>query len=338
MNTLKKIFFSLAPAMMIIFVVEVCLRLSSLNGYLSPEYRLGSLFDHCVFWRPEPAERNPLGIHHDYKKQFRGISYEKKKPKGVARIICCGGSSTWGWPLEDTAKIYPAQLEKLLQGYYPDKKIEVINAGVGGYSSFQIVQYLKNTLLDYEPDIITFCTGANDNNFNSDIHITLSDKEYWNYLQKKRSKPVQPFEVVAGRLNRFLTNFRFYNGMSEIIYRIRNKPQRRVPLKDFKENINELVALSKSHHYKIFFVTEAHRNPESISEYVMVQKRCAEKYDNVFFVDTQSYLQDDNYFLDEMHPTYEGHEIIAQAIFRALLDTASIETHHKDTPYQSEGQ
>ena len=59
------------------------------------------------------------------------------------RIICLGGSSTWGYPLKDTRSIYPAVLEQLLNNHSSGKEFEVINAGVGGYSTFQQIRYFK---------------------------------------------------------------------------------------------------------------------------------------------------------------------------------------------------
>ena len=40
---------------------------------------------------------------------------------------------------------------------------------------------------------------------------------------------------------------------------------------------------------------------------------------NAFFVDTRPFLENDDYFVDEMHPIYEGHEIIANVIFDSIL-------------------
>lgn len=308
-------------------MLEMGLRLSSLNEYLSPEYRLGSLFDHCVFWKPEPPELNPLGIYHDHKKQFRGVYYEKRKPRGVGRIICLGGSSTWGWPLEDTEKIYPAVLEKMLNDHSSIRRFEVINAGVGGYSSFQAIKYLENSLLEYDPDIITICIGANDSNTNSDIHTTLTDKEYWQYIERKRHKPSKFGEASLVKLRAPLSNLRFYNAMDEILFRIRNEPKIRVLIENFKENMVELMRISKAYDHKVFLVTETHRNPRASVDYIEVLKSFGDRHENAFFVDTRAFLQDGCYFADEMHPTYEGHKKkCAKAIFDRLLYIGVLDT------------
>jgi lysophospholipase L1-like esterase len=321
----KKIIFALLPAVLLFSILEVGLRLSPLSEYLSRDYRLGSRFDHCVFWKPAPPERNPLGIYYDYKKQFRGIYYDKKKAEGVFRIICLGGSSTWGWPLPDTKRIYPALLEELLNSHFPDRRFEVINAGVGGYSSFQDLMYLKNSLLEYSPDVVTICAGANDSNNNSDIHVAMTDREYWEYLQKKINKQPLVGQVILSAWERFFMNFRVYNAMSEIMFRMGNKPKRRVPVSDFTDNMEELIRLGRQNNFKVFFITEAHRERDVIAEYNEVLQRLAGSREGVFFVDTRLLLDDDSYFIGQMHPTYDGHKIIAAAVFDALVASGAID-------------
>ncbi len=329
MANIKKIIFLSIPVFLVFSGLELGLRLSPLNEYLSPEYRSGSQLDHCVFWKPEPLDVNPQGLQQDYKTQFRGLSYQKQKPSGLLRIICLGGSTTWGWPLKDTGGIYPALLEKMLNQYSLEKgsskRFEVINAGVGGYSSFQDLMYLKNSLLEYEPDIVTIYTGANDSSNNSDIHIIMTDKEYWEYLKKKCLVPLTRLEIILGRVRDYLANFRVYNAVDEIVYRLRSKPKRRVPLPDFKENLKELVALSKTYGFTLFFITEAHRSPDAILRCINMQKRFADMHDNVFFVDTRPFLEDNAYFIDQVHPTYEGHKVIARVVFDSILKSGVLD-------------
>ena len=93
-----------------------------------------------------PASANSLG--------FRGPERSTRKPAGVTRIICFGGSTTYGAFAgdEDT---FPYQLEKTLNSYYKGK-FEVWNAGVSAYVLSAEVGYAKEVLTKYTPDIIIF--------------------------------------------------------------------------------------------------------------------------------------------------------------------------------------
>jgi len=82
------------------------------------------------------------------------------KPKDVFRILCLGGSTTEEGRL--TNESYPDFLQELLRKKYPDRKIEVINAGKYFYSTqHAIIQYLFY-LKELHPDLIIFFEGAND--------------------------------------------------------------------------------------------------------------------------------------------------------------------------------
>ncbi|MBU1086439.1 MAG: SGNH/GDSL hydrolase family protein [Candidatus Omnitrophica bacterium] len=83
------------------------------------------------------------------------------KTGNVCRLICLGGSSTFGWGV-DLDKTYPKCLESLINNRVGEKQIEVINAGQIGYSSYQGKIFFKKFMLDYNPDIITVSYVLND--------------------------------------------------------------------------------------------------------------------------------------------------------------------------------
>jgi lysophospholipase L1-like esterase len=109
------------------------------------------------------------------------------------------------------------------------------------------------------------------------------------------------------------------------MFRMGNKPKRRVPVSDFTDNMEELIRLGRQNNFKVFFITEAHRERDVIAEYNEVLQRLAGSREGVFFVDTRLLLDDDSYFIGQMHPTYDGHKIIAAAVFDALVASGAID-------------
>ncbi|MFC1698407.1 GDSL-type esterase/lipase family protein [Candidatus Omnitrophota bacterium] len=79
-------------------------------------------------------------------------------------ILCVGDSFTRGdeGPYEET---YPAQLAELLNANNRQQKFSVINQGVCGYNSRQLLKYLPNWLKHYRPDAVVILVGAT-NRFN----------------------------------------------------------------------------------------------------------------------------------------------------------------------------
>lgn len=91
------------------------------------------------------------------------IPVEVKKPKGVFRIVVVGDSMTFGPELQ-VHDAFPARLEKLLNLNASATRIEVINAGVSGFSSADQVRTVR-TMLAYEPDLFILQVTLNDPEF-----------------------------------------------------------------------------------------------------------------------------------------------------------------------------
>jgi lysophospholipase L1-like esterase len=108
----------------------------------TPNYRKGGTF------------HNSLG--------YRNNEFPLEKPPGVYRIVALGGSSTYDVRIEDNDKTFTAQLEKVLKEKYGYQSVEVINAGVPGYNSWEVLINLEFRVLDLDPDLIIVYEGTND--------------------------------------------------------------------------------------------------------------------------------------------------------------------------------
>ncbi|MDT8447860.1 MAG: SGNH/GDSL hydrolase family protein [bacterium] len=95
---------------------------------------------------------------------FRGPDFEEKKPPGVFRIICIGGSTTIGSNAGGDHLTYPAILEQLFSKAETvgGKRVEVINAGVFGYNSWHHRLRTSSELDALDPDLYVFMMGLND--------------------------------------------------------------------------------------------------------------------------------------------------------------------------------
>jgi lysophospholipase L1-like esterase len=82
------------------------------------------------------------------------------KPAGTRRILCLGDSVAFGHWVE-AEEAFPRQLEQALSGQLPSS-LQVINAGVPGYSSFQELRWLEEKGWDYQPDLIVVSFVLND--------------------------------------------------------------------------------------------------------------------------------------------------------------------------------
>ena len=126
------------------------------------------------------------------------------KPPGTRRIVCLGDSFTIGYEVEE-AECFPRVLESELRGR--GRPVEVLNAGVSGFSNAEECLYLERELHRYAPDVVCLSFFQNDlaDNVRTGL-FTLSDGK----LVEAGSE-----YVPAGRLGNFLNTNAFFNVLSE---------------------------------------------------------------------------------------------------------------------------
>lgn len=93
---------------------------------------------------------------------FRGDEFARNKPANTVRIACVGASTTFCAEVSNNQATWPARLQSLLQAKHPDVRIEVVNAGVGGYVINDSLKNLEHRVLPLEPDLVIFYEANND--------------------------------------------------------------------------------------------------------------------------------------------------------------------------------
>ena len=109
---------------------------------------------------PTPNYQKGLTSHNSL--GYRNDEFPLKKPSGVYRIVALGGSSTYDVSIKDNADTFTAQLERLLKEDYGYQDVQVINAGVPGYNSWEILVNLEFRVLDLDPDLVIIYENTND--------------------------------------------------------------------------------------------------------------------------------------------------------------------------------
>jgi len=222
---------------------------------------------------PTPNYRNGQMIHNSL--GYRGDEFPLKKPNGVYRIVVLGGSSTYVVRIENNANIFTAQLEKQLKEQDGYKNVQVINAGVPGYNSWEILVNLEFRVLDLDPDLVIIYEGVND------VHARMVEPSVYRgddsgRRQAWRAPHVALWEHSA--LLRILSrtmNASRQVGIDDFVssptylswpfdYRVQEDNLDPVDiLKEnppvyFQRNLENIVAVAKEHNVKIMFSTWAY--------------------------------------------------------------------------------
>lgn len=104
--------------------------------------------------RPNAQDRAADLVFRTNSLGFRGPERGAAKPAGVVRVVCLGGSNTFGAKVNDD-QTYPAFLESALNARFRGR-FEVWNAGLSAAVMRQNVAQAEDILARYDPDVLIF--------------------------------------------------------------------------------------------------------------------------------------------------------------------------------------
>jgi lysophospholipase L1-like esterase len=170
---------------------------------------------------------------------------------------------------------------------FPEKKIEIINKGIGGNTILDLVNRWEDDVMYHKPDLLSILIGIND------IHRVLNKYEGWNefvpenyrkrydYILKRTTEKldckivlIEPFYISTDKTDNF----------------------RGKVLKDIEEYIEIVEEMSKkygTYHLKIH--------------------RIYQKY--------LQYFEPETFAPEPVHPNPTGHFLIANELFKLLKET-----------------
>ena len=144
-----------------LFLSEIALRVMGLKPlYVSPERDRFWKYDSLLGWVHQPGQEGSFETP-----QFRTVvrinekglrdgehSYERQNDR--KRILVLGDSFAWGYGVEESER-FSQLIEKSLD-------VEVINAGVSGYSTDQELLWYRSEGIKYETDLVILVLAGND--------------------------------------------------------------------------------------------------------------------------------------------------------------------------------
>jgi lysophospholipase L1-like esterase len=297
-----------------------------------------TLHQYGMFKQPTAIRINSVGL--------RGRDFSPSKPKGSFRVVCLGGSSTFGFYSRDD-HTYPAVLESLLRAKLTVGPTEVINAGIPHANSDNMVAMLRSELLAYEPDVITVYEAYND-------AVELIDTNSLQKLLRWMHAHVATY-VAAKRLIAVAGGPELYSRWSRYHSSNRDYVERQIELHvgRYEKNIREILALAERTNARVILVKQPvnvdsprTRKARSYGERVQLLWRGLENGDalladeivlvvhsalirslekiarerNVAVVDNIVILDEHpGYFASYVHLTEDGNEALARALADEIL-------------------
>lgn len=226
-----------------------------------------------LVYYPTPNYQKGLTSHNSL--SYRNAEFSLEKPDGVYRIVALGGSSTYDVSIPNNAKIFTAQLENLLHEEYGYQNVQVINAGVPGYNSWEILGNLEFRVLDLDPDLIIIYEGTND------VHARLVEpsayrgddlgrRQAWQAPQVDLWEHSALLRIVSRTLNitRQVSVDDFVSAPTYVSWPFESRLEavnldpaeilKANPPIYFRRNLENMIAIAKEHDVQILFSTWAH--------------------------------------------------------------------------------
>ncbi|OGC78645.1 MAG: hypothetical protein A2Z27_00070 [candidate division Zixibacteria bacterium RBG_16_50_21] len=341
-----RILISLFSIAIFLALSETVLRLAGIspkneNLYflLNPELSYPRFFnrDHYLFWkfRPNQIIKSDFFVEGEYRISSFGLrnqEFSREKPDGMFRIICLGNSNTFGWKQAEK-NAYPQQLQELFGPNPSGLKIEVINAGITGYSSYQGKLFLKNYILKLKPDLVLVNYGWNDL---LPAKYGIEDKN-----QKMPPQWILDIQNILSKTTLYQILKSFWVGRFSKREELKTGIPRISP-QDSQANLLELGQICNQNDVSAVFLTNpiAYLGPGKTSRVHPVNQAYNDVISSlaqnqqfrVLDIAALFYNREDLYDhgrVDYIHYNSEGHRFIARAIYEYLVTNRIVPAYAK---------
>lgn len=295
--------------------------------------------DPWLLWQLRPGDREEHGKRvHVNRLGFRD---RDRGRKSGPRILTLGDSSVYGFGVADE-EVFSARLELDLADGGPGIEvpgIEVIDGATPGWSTFQTLNMLEMRGWAFEPDLLVIGNLWSDNNFDD-------------FVDRELLASYNGFEQSLGYAARGVLShsalFRWLDWQLRVGPRQEQarkvgwsmggegpkSGKRRVSINDYADNLDTLCARARQRGAGVLFLMLANRedvgpasrpgrSPDPAwGPYREVMRDAAARH-GVPVVDVPEIVAasgrgEDALFLDQMHPTADGHTLIAGGVKAAI--------------------
>lgn len=198
---------------------------------------------------------------------FNQQSFSATKPANTMRVVCVGGSTTYGRPFDDSTS-YSAYLRMLLPIADPSHDWEVINAGGVSYASYRVAAVMEETAR-YDPDVFIVFSAHNEF-LERRTHATVFDTPPWRANIDTALRSTRTFALIESLVDRVRGSGSVSSGEvlpGEVDERlnhtvgptdyVRDDVWQAAVVTDYQRNLRRMVAIADACGAKIVFVVPA---------------------------------------------------------------------------------
>ena len=259
---------------------------------------------------------------------YRGDEIEAKKPHGTFRILVLGGSTVYETGIDDWRESTWAEMQRILRDELGHPEVEVVNAGCGGWTSWENLIDLSLRGLWLQPDLVVVYCGTND------VHARLIAPELYardngGYrIQWSTSNAFWEHSLLLHLIG-FKLGFSHKNSVGELSVRDDSDTYTRMTTLDanppmfYEDNLRQMAALCRDKHVQMLFASWAwspkmddySASPvyqRGFKEINAVTQRVAEELAIPYYDHASEMPSDPRYWSDGRHVNPEGGKIKAR--------------------------
>lgn len=300
---------------------ELALRLFGYGNYTI--YRP----DEKLLWVPVPGRTVTVDNHLPITINHQGLRYASDlttKPTGEFRIMAFGDSATQGWGVDDNSTYTAFLGKKLNQDSCPGEHFLAVSAGVNAYPNVLVGEKLKEVEEDptFQPDIVIRAYSFN------------SNFERLPKLQgAAREKFLRQVEMKSIIRRSAIYNFVIEDLLRRVVY----YKMRRVlmagtldtvggmdnlDVNAVNASLQESLDETRAHHAQLVLLVLASKDQKSNDlhpfQKAMLDFAAANHVPVVNMIDVLSRNAPANFYMDPVHPTATGHQIIADQLYNVI--------------------
>lgn len=331
------------------------------NNYIIPHPYLPFVYKQdSVIDNSEPASYPLHRGSYEFKSvrinrfRFMGEDIPIQKEAGTVRVMCLGSSSIASsiWEVGNPKQYsYPICLKEALDKRMGDYRHEVLNCGMGGWTSAEILINFALHLIDLKPDVVVFYHGLND------LEPSLTTPFVSDYSHSRKN-----LAAIYGRIKiaSYLPNPSWWKsyvclkrellGLGNIRHDLLRSVRVKRPgidnpfmgLDAERRNIRHLIHLCQMNQIQIILSTytyhlydgvrdnrKALRFKEGVQEENEMLRELAEQH-GLPLVDIAALIPDDDaYFLDTVHFTPLGMQFVADSVSACIADVLMASNGHR---------
>jgi len=282
--------------------------------------------DERLLWLPMPGANKLTEMNHRPEninsQNFRYRETLSLQHPGVYRIFAFGDSTTMGWGVDDDSN-YSSQLEKLLNSKgCAGLKAQVISAGVNAYPNALVQERMMKVVEDgYQPDAVVVAYSAN-TGFEGIPDLQGAERE--KFLKKVELKSIARRSALYNFLIEDLLRGVAYYRFREVLMlgtwdSARSSPD--LPVSHFLAHLEKAKAVADAHHVQMILLllgSKGEPYPAHPYQAAMLEYARANNVPLVNIIDLMKNQNQDDVFLDHVHPTAAGHVLIAEELYNTV--------------------